>query len=136
MSYIAAFSALVLLGHTVLSEAQLPPALADSSAAQAEFMVSYLKRIADTADPVVDIYLNRARAAGIGTLLGKKMSPGQALQLRVKIADELLKGGETQRAIKAYEYIYGEIGRRGLRVDESYYHMLRDMLAIAYLRVD
>ena len=135
MSYIAAFSALVLLGHTVLSEAQLPPALADSSAAQAEFMVSYLKRIADTADPVVDIYLNRTRAAGIGTLLGKKMSPGQALQLRVKIADELLKGGETQRAIKAYEYIYGEIGRRGLRVDESYYHMLRDMLAIAYLRV-
>ena len=63
-------------------------------------MVAYLDRIASTADPVVNVYMNRARAAGISTLLRQELAPAQELQLRVKIATELLQGGQTQEAIK------------------------------------
>ena len=100
------------------------------------FMIAYLDYIARSTDPVLDVYMNRARAAGFSTLLGRPMSDIQEMQLRVKIADELLKGGQTKEAIEMYEYVYREIERRKVPVEESYYRMLRDMLAIAYLRLN
>ncbi len=104
------------------------------SAASRE-MVAYLSRIARRADPVVNVYMNRARAAGISTLLGRKLAPAQEMQLRVKIATELLKGGKTQEAIAQFEYVYAEIQRQKVPVKESYNQMLRDQLGIAYLRL-
>ena len=98
-------------------------------------MVAYLDRIASTADPVVNVYMNRARAAGISTLLRQELAPAQELQLRVKIATELLQGGQTQEAIKQFEYVQAEIQRRQVPVDEGYHQMLRDFLGIAYLRL-
>ena len=98
-------------------------------------MVAQLSRIARTADPVTNVYMNRARAAGMSTLLRQKLPPPQELRLRVKIATELLQGGQTQQAIEQFEYVYAEIERRRVPVKESYYQMLRDFLGIAYLRL-
>ncbi|MGY8823931.1 MAG: CRTAC1 family protein [Candidatus Latescibacterota bacterium] len=116
-----------------LSQAQLEPAPATSAASRE--MVAYLDRIARQADPILNAYMNRARAAGISTLLGQKLAPAQEMQLRVKIATELLHGGETAKAIAQFEYVYAEIERRQVPVAESYKQMLRDHLAIAYLRL-
>ena len=98
-------------------------------------MVAYLAGIARTSDPVVNVYMNRARAAGISTLLRQDLAPAQELQLRVKIATELLQGGQTEEAIAQLEYVSAEIRRRQVPVDESYHHRLRDLLGIACLRL-
>ena len=79
--------------------------------------------------------MNRARAQGISTLLKNKLQPSQELQLRVKIATELLQGGLTQKAIDQLEYVFAKIKRHQVPVKKSYYKMLRDLLGIAYLRV-
>ncbi len=97
-------------------------------------MVALLERIARTTDPVVDVYMNRARAAGISTLLGRPMSPMKDLQLRVKIAEEMLRAGQTRSAIAMYEHVWEQIERRELPIKEEVRHMLRDMLGIAHLR--
>jgi len=115
------------------SQAQPEPAPALSAASRE--MAAYLGGIARRADPVVNVYMNRARAAGISTLLGQKLAPAQEMQLRIKIAIELLHGGETAKAIAQFEYVYAEIERRQVPVAESYKQMLWDHLAIAYLRL-
>jgi hypothetical protein len=99
------------------------------------FMVAFLDSIARNSDPVVDVYQNRARAQGMATLLTRPMNDTQGIRLRVRIANELLRGGLTGPAIKAYEYAYAEIKRRKIAVNASYFTMLHDMLGIAYLRL-
>ena len=137
--YAVVITVVALAAATALTAQLRPQEPASSgrppSSTGTKFMVAFLDSIARTANPVVDIYLNRARAAGISTLLNRLMSDAQGMKLRVKIADELLKGGQTHKAIETYEYVYREIERRGLPVNESYYRMLRDMLSIAHLRV-
>lgn len=103
--------------------------------ADSQWMADYLQHIARTTDPVVDVYMNRARAAGISTLLGQPISPMKELQLRVKIAQERLRGGQTRAAIEMYRQVWDQIERRGLPVGEDVRRMLRDMLAIAHLRL-
>ncbi len=107
------------------------PALPKSSQA----MATYLAGIARTADPVENVYMNRARARGISSLLERKLAPQQEMQLRVKIATELLQGGMAQEAIAHLEYVIAEIKRQKVPVKESYFRNLRDLLGIAYLRV-
>ncbi len=113
---------------TVLAQAPpLPPA--------SRAMATYLSGIARTADPIENVYLNRSRARGMSTLLGQRFAPTQEIKLRVKIATELLKGGLTRQAIEQFEYVRVEIANQMVPVSESYNIMLRDLLAIAYLRV-
>lgn len=107
------------------------PALPPSSQA----MATYLAGIARTADPVENVYMNRARARGISSLLQRKLAPQQEMQLRVKIATELLQGGMAQEAVAQLEYVYAEIKKKKVPVKESYFRNLRDLLGIAYLRV-
>lgn len=111
--------------------AQTMPAQAEGS----RLMAIYLERIARDADPVVNVYMNRARAAGISTLLQKKLKPAQQMQLRVKIATELLQGGQTRQAIEQLQLVLAAIENRQVPVGESYKWMLRDLLALAQLRV-
>ena len=106
------------------------PVLPQSSQA----MATYLAGVARTADPVENVYMNRARARGIGSLLQRKLAPQQEMQLRVKVATELLQGGLAKEAIAQLEYVYGEIKRQQVPVKESYFRNLRDLLGIAYLR--
>ena len=107
------------------------PAVAPGSAR----MAGYLARTARTADPVTNIYLNRARAEGIRSLLGGPMSAAKELQLRVTVARELLRGGLFREAGDELELITTEIDRRQLPAEESFLRMLRDLRAIAALRV-
>ena len=93
--------------------------VAEPAATGSQWMVDYLQRIARTTDPVVDVYMNRARAAGISTLLGQPLSPMKELQLRVKIAQELLRGGQTRAAIEMYQHVWNQIEKRGLPVRED-----------------
>ncbi len=126
-----------LLALAIAGGAQLAPPSGLKSGLQSGSgrMVAFLARVARSADPVVNIYLNRARAAGISSLLDKPMSPGQELRLRVRIASELLKGGQMREAIDELEFVRAEIDRRRLPAKESYFRMLRDQLGIANLRV-
>ena len=59
----------------------------------------------------------------------------EQMQLRVKIATELLQGGMAQEAVAQLEYVYAEIKKKKVPVKESYFRNLRDLLGIAYLRV-
>jgi hypothetical protein len=111
------------------------PAVATPEHEGSREMAVLLDRIARSADPVVNVYMNRARAAGISTLLQRKLPPAQGMQLRVRIATELLQGGQTQEAIEQLEHVQTEIKRQRVPVDESYHRRLRDLLGIAYLRV-
>ena len=127
----------LLLALTIAADAQLAPSpgLEPGLQSGSGRMVAFLAHIASSADPVVDIYLNRARAAGIRSLLDQPISPGQKLRLRVKIARELLKGGLMREAIDELEFVQAEIDRLRLPAEESYFRMLRDQLGIANLRV-
>ena len=121
---------LILAVWTTVGHAQAPPLPQGSRS-----MATYLSGVARTADPIENVYLNRARARGMATLLQRKLPPAQEVKLRVKIATELLQGGLAREAIEQLEYVYAEIDKRNVPVAESYHLMLRDLLGIAYLRV-
>ncbi|MBT4504594.1 MAG: CRTAC1 family protein [Gemmatimonadetes bacterium] len=114
---------------------QSAPAASGSTADGSARMAAYLAHVAKTADPVLNVYLNRARAAGMSTLLDRPMSPIQEMQLRVKIAREFLKAGQFSECIEELEYVRVAIRHRELPVDKSYFYMLRDQLGISNLRV-
>ena len=97
-------------------------------------MAEYLARVARSADPVANIYLNRARAEGIRSLLDRPMPPAREMRLRVTIARELLRGGRFREAGDELELVTREIEQQGLPAEESFLRMLRDLRAIAALR--
>ena len=103
--------AALLLALTIAADAQLAPSpgLEPGLQSGSGRMVAFLAHIASSADPVVDIYLNRARAAGIRSLLDQPMSPGQKLRLRVKIARELLKGGHHGSDTSTYSLMLARL---------------------------
>ncbi len=63
------------------------------------FMATVLARLAKRADPVANIYLNRPRIAGMSKLLDQPMSAGKRLNLRVRIAQERVRAGDTRGGI-------------------------------------
>ena len=89
-----------LAAGACLSSAAAAQLLAPPETSRAsQRMAAYLARVAQRADPVVNIYLNRARAEGMRTLLVQPMSPVKKIQLRAAIARELIKGGLMREAI-------------------------------------
>ncbi len=98
-------------------------------------MAAYLARVARTADPVANVYLNRARAAGMRTLLDRPLPPARKIQLRSRIARELVRGGQMREAIDEIDGIYRRIEELDVPVEDGFRHMLRDLQAVAYLRV-
>jgi hypothetical protein len=113
--------------------AQLPATQPLSPAS--ERMARYLARIADKADPVVNVYLNRARAAGIRTLLQQALPPAKEIQLRATIARELIRGGQMQEAVSEIDVILAQLAQVEQPVDASFTSMVRDLQALAYLRL-
>ena len=97
-------------------------------------MVRGLARIADKADPVVNVYLNRARAAGMRSLLSQSMPPIREVQLRASITRELIRGGQMREAIDEVDTIHELLAGHNLPVDASFTAMLRDQQALGWLR--
>lgn len=123
---------LCLLATAAIAEGQsdAPPA---SPATRR--MVRGLARIADTADPIVNVYLNRDRAAGMRTLLSRPLPPVKQVQLRASIVQELIRAGQMREAIDEVEAIHALLARHDLPADPSFLRMLRDQQALAWLRV-
>lgn len=125
---------LIIFSGSKLAVAQFAPQPETSRSSQR--MAAYLKRVAQQADPVINVYLNRARAAGMRTLLDRPLAPAKEVQLRATIARELVKGGLMQEAIYEIDLIWQQIAAENLTVEDSFALMLRDQQALAYLRVD
>ena len=124
---------LVIGGTLSMATAQLLPLPQTSKSSQR--MAAYLVRVAQRADPVVNIYLNRARATGMRTLLDQPMSPAKKIQLRAAIAREMIKGGLMQEAIVEFDALRRGIDSAGVVPEPSFLHMLNDEQALAYLRL-
>jgi len=129
---------LILLASAIWTTgacAQMLPTTSSNAADGSARMAAYLANVARTADPILNVYLNRARAAGMSTLLDRPMSPNQEMQLRVKIARELLRAGQFRECIEELEYVLVAIRHQELPANDNYFYMLRDQLGIANLRV-
>ena len=103
-------SMLVASGATLAVAQLAPPArtqdqASDQTSHSSQRMAAYLARVAQNADPVINVYLNRARAAGMRTLLSGPLAPAKEIQLRATIARELINGGLMQEAIEEIDTI-------------------------------
>jgi hypothetical protein len=133
-------SMLVASGATLAVAQLAPPArtqdqASDQTSHSSQRMAAYLARVAQNADPVINVYLNRARAAGMRTLLSGPLAPAKEIQLRATIARELINGGLMQEAIEEIDTIRRRMAEEDVTIDESFPRMLRDQQALAYLRV-
>ena len=99
------------------------------------FMATVLARLAKRADPVANIYLNRPRVAGMSTLLDQPMSAGKRLNLRVRIAQERVRAGDTRGGIAELESVLAEVEAGALPAEDGFIFMLHDQLGIAWLRL-
>jgi hypothetical protein len=99
------------------------------------FMASVLARIAERADPIRNIYLNRARVEGLSSLLAQPMGNVQRLRLRVRIATEQVRAGDTRQAIAELEDLLAEAEAGQVPEKAELLFTLRDLLGIAWLRL-
>lgn len=125
-----------LAAGACLSSAAAAQLLAPPETSRAsQRMAAYLARVAQRADPVVNIYLNRSRAEGMRTLLAQPMSPVKKIQLRAAIARELIKGGLMREAIDEIGAVRRQMETSGIQPEPGFLRMLNDEEALAHLRV-
>ena len=106
-----------------------------SERSSARVMAMLLAQLASRADPVANIYLNRQRAEGLSSLLAQPMSPGKELNMRVRIARERVRAGDTRGGIAELEYALDAVEAGQVPANEGFVFMLHDQLGIAWLRL-
>ena len=124
-------------GIAVLMWFWAPLALAQSvpERGDSRFMATVLARLVQRADPIANIYLNRQRVQGISTLLDQPMSAGKRLNLRVRIAQERIRAGDTRSGIEDLESVLTEVEAGAVPANDGFIFMLHDQLGIAWLRL-
>ena len=121
----------VLLGATaVLGQADAGVNRGDS-----RFMATVLARLAQRADPIANIYLNKARVEGLSSLLGQPMSVGKRLNMRLRVAQERVRAGDLRAGIEEMQSVIAAVEAGQVPATEGFVYMLHDQLAIAYLRL-
>ncbi len=99
------------------------------------FMATVLARLAQRADPIANIYLNKARVEGLSSLLGQPMSAGKRLNMRLRIAQEQVRAGDLRAGIEEMQRVLTAVEAGQVPATEGFVYMLHDQLAIAYLRL-
>jgi len=99
------------------------------------FMATVLARLAQRADPIANIYLNKARVAGFRSLLGQPVSAGKRLNMRLRIAQERVRAGDLRAGIEEMQSVLAAVEAGQVPATEGFVYMLHDQLAIAYLRL-
>ncbi|GLC25759.1 CRTAC1 family protein [Roseisolibacter agri] len=118
-------------GESQPAAAPATPPARDGTARMADTLAAIAAR--GMADPLGNPFLNRERAAA---LRARALWQGgaDALNLRHRMADELLRAGETREAITELESLMRDAGDTGDDVTPRR-KPVRDLLAIAYLRL-
>lgn len=98
-------------------------------------MKKELRRLAQHANPIANIYLNKKRVEGINSIMDQPMSWGQRINLRVRIAQERIMAGDTRKGITELEEILTEVENGKVAATEDFLFMLHDQLGIAWLRL-
>jgi hypothetical protein len=94
-----------------------------------------LSELAASADAEANYLLNDRRVALLESRLGEEQDPLEKLIVRSQLVVELLRSGQTRRAIEETLAIREEASRRGVPEDAPVTRSLREWLAVAYLRL-
>ena len=95
------------------------------------FMATVLARLAQRADPIANIYLNKARVEGLSFLLGQPMSAGKRLNMRLRIAQERVRAGDLRAGIEEMQRVLAAVEAEQVPATEGFVYMLHDQLALA-----
>ncbi|MEE8169797.1 MAG: VCBS repeat-containing protein, partial [Phycisphaerae bacterium] len=98
-------------------------------------MVERLARIADEADVAGDSYLNDRRVDYYRGLMEQAPKPRDKLKWRLGLARERLFAGDPDAAIRDFRDILAELRRRRSRLDPAAREEMRNLVAVAYLRI-
>lgn len=107
-----------------------PPVPDDPDSYYDQAMRDLLDSMRRTADPLVNFNMNRERAAYLEEKL-RSLKGDERLDLTFNFALELLKSGQTERAIIQFESLLEEMGEE--LTPET--RLLHEMLALGYLRL-
>lgn len=100
-----------------------------------ELMATVLMRLAQRADPLANIYLNKQRAEGMSSIMNQPMSMGKRINMGVRIAQERIRAGDTRAGIADLERLLEIVESDRVPATEEFIFMLHDQLGIAWLRL-
>ena len=108
---------------------------AGGSPAGTQRMAETLDKVIDGIDVLENLYLNRERAEHLRAELAKKPDTRTELGLRMRLARELLTAGDSAEAAVELEEIRRISAASSYPLSTRQAGMIRDLLAISYLRV-
>ena len=106
-----------------------------SAREDSELMATVLTRLAQRADPLANIYLNKQRAEGMSSIMNQPMSMGKRINMGVRIAQERIRAGHTRAGISDLERLLEIVESGRVPATEEFIFMLHDQLGIAWLRL-
>ncbi|MCZ6817821.1 MAG: CRTAC1 family protein [Planctomycetota bacterium] len=110
----------------------LAPALGGDDSAS---MVERLARVAEQADPARNPYLNQQRVEIARRPFREATSPKKRLQTQGRLAFELLLAGDAEAAVRGFERLRRLTKQSNVRVPPQQFLRLRELEAIAFLRL-
>jgi len=94
-----------------------------------------LRKIAKTADPSQNSFLNSQLAAGLEAQLGSTDDINRRLELLPTYGQELLRAGQTRKALAAYSELKATLSNLNTTLDDEQKRWLWDQLGVANLRL-
>jgi VCBS repeat protein/ASPIC/UnbV protein len=132
------FAAGLGMSGRLLAQASRPPAPGDKGFPQPEStrkMAALLAKITREADPLKNPFRNAEQAALLRDILSKATDPQQVLQVRMRLAWQLLDSGEPEGALKQYELVRQRMIEDKVPVEDRREPEWLTFQALCYLRI-
>jgi len=98
-------------------------------------MVALLAKITREADPMRNPFRNAEQAALLRDLLAKATDPREVLQIRMRLAWQLLNSGEPEGALKQYEFVKQRMLDDKVPIEDQREPEWLTFQALCYLRI-
>ena len=100
-----------------------------------ETVPELLRKIAKTADPATNSFLNAQKVTGLAAQLAVSKDVNKRLALLPAYAQELLRAGETEKALSVYEALEGILKSQNTELNVAQKQWLWDQFGVANLRL-
>jgi hypothetical protein len=117
------------------SAAAVPAATAFQQPESTRRMVALLAKITHEADPLRNPFRNAEQASLLRDLLAKATDPREILQIRIRLAWQLLNSGEPEGALKQYEFVKQRMLDDKVPIEEQREPEWLTFQALCYLRI-
>jgi hypothetical protein len=98
-------------------------------------MAALLEKITSAADPLKNPFRNKEQAAVLSALKAQATDPQQLMQVRIRLAVQLLDAGDTHGALKEYEAIQQYMEDHGVPPEERQEVEWLTFKSVCYLRM-